>query len=98
MSSSSALFPSSSSSGDDRLNLLKVLKKFGKVNVGAGNENAAGDDEEEEVEEEEEEEEENLPLFLLLPLLTLAPLNRAFPVLKSALMFLGTLTGFSSVP
>ncbi len=96
MSSSSALFPSSSS-GDDRLNLLKVLKKFGKVNVGAGNENAAGDDEEEEVEEEEEEE-ENLLLFLLLPLLTLAPLNRAFPVLKSALMFLGTLTGFSSVP
>ncbi len=94
MSSSSALFPPSSS-GDDRLNLLKVLKKFGKVNVGAGNENAAGDDEEEEVEEEEEE---NLPLFLLLPLLTLAPLNRAFPVLKSALMFLGTLTGFSSVP
>ena len=93
MSSSSALFPSSSSSGDDRLNLLKVLKKFGKVNVGAGNENAAGDEE-----EVEEEEEENLPLFLLLPLLTLAPLNRAFPVLKSALMFLGTLTGFSSVP
>ncbi len=91
MSSSSALFPSSS--GDDRLNLLKVLKKFGKVNVGAGNENAAGDEE-----EVEEEEEENLPLFLLLPLLTLAPLNRAFPVLKSALMFLGTLTGFSSVP